>query len=258
MVAYYNEQDYLADTLVSLARQTVPLSRLVLVDNGSTDRSTEIARDTLREFVDLDIVYLAEAKPGQINAITAGLGLVETPFVMFCDADTYYPPQYVSELERLFDQGGDSTVLVMAGDVQADAQSLDGRLKRLKTYLVGRVLARQCHTGNYGLAFRTEAVRRAGGYSEAIWPYVLQDHELPHRVFAYGCGRVGINHWCRTSDRRTDSGAVRWDLTERLMYHLVPYRFKNWYFYQFLAPRLAARKMSHHNLRDTRDWERSE
>ena len=47
---------------------------------------------------------------------------------------------------------------------------------------------------------------------------------------------------------------MRWNLVERLTYALTPYAVKDWFFYDFLAPRLRARGMFEAGLR-VRDWE---
>jgi len=44
-VGFLNEEDYLATLLDSVAAQTRPPDRMLLVDDGSTDRSGQIARD---------------------------------------------------------------------------------------------------------------------------------------------------------------------------------------------------------------------
>jgi hypothetical protein len=122
--------------------------------------------------------------------------------------------------------------------------------------IIARLLPRQCHTGGYAQSFRTEALRRAGGFSETLWPYVLLDHEVMQRVFKHGAARYHSDHWCQPSPRRADRRNVRWTLAERLLYHATPFALKDWYFYRFLGPRLAARKLGHVNLRD-KSWERS-
>ena len=45
LIPFFNEQDYLATTIESLAAQTRS-ARLILIDNGSTDASAATARAT--------------------------------------------------------------------------------------------------------------------------------------------------------------------------------------------------------------------
>jgi glycosyltransferase involved in cell wall biosynthesis len=253
VVPYYNEAGFLPETLASLAAQTVRPLRIVLVDNASTDGSAALCGAFAAANLDLEVINVFEARPGQVHALERGIAEVDTPFTAICDADTYYPPQYLARAGVLFADGGAETVAVMALSVSGDSESLGSRLRRRKGMLASRLLRRQNHAGGYAMCFRTAALRAAGGYSRAAWPYVLKDQELAHRVGKLGRCRYDYRHWCRTSDRRADRSNVRWTLAERLLYHLTPYRFKDWFFYDFLARRLEARRLDDLNLR-TRTW----
>jgi hypothetical protein len=121
---------------------------------------------------------------------------------------------------------------------------------RLHKRTAAAVLPRQCHTGGAGQTFRTAALMAAGGYDADIWPYVLKDHELAHRVAKQGRLRLDPQLWCTPSDRRRDRTSVDWTLGERLAYHLTPFAAKDWLFYRFLARRFAARAQTDLRLRD--------
>jgi hypothetical protein len=111
-------------------------------------------------------------------------------------------------------------------------------------------LTRRALVGGHGQVLRTCALRRAGGFSARYWRYVLLDHEIINRVLRYGRCRYDYRLWCRPSRRRVDRSRVRWSIIERVLYFLTPERLQDWYFYEFLGPRLDRRNMSHLNLRD--------
>ena len=131
----------------------------------------------------------------------------------------------------------------------ADPESPEGRFQRLKGAAVGALLAKQCHTGGYGQIFRTEIVRKTGGYANAIWPFVLSDHEITHRMLKHGACAYHRDLWCRPSTRRGDRRRVSWTLFERLVYHVTPFALKDWFFYTFLWKRFEQRQMNITNLR---------
>ena len=255
VLPYYNEAQYLPTTLKSLANQTLRPVKLILVNNASTDGSLELAREALAGAEGIQAVYIDEPRPGQVHALEAGIDQVDTEFVAICDADTIYPPNYLSGADGLFRESGDDVVAVLAIGVAGDPAAPRNRFVRMKTAFMGALLSRQCHSGGYAHAFRTSALKKAGGYSKSRWPYVLKDHELMHRVNKLGRTRYDPTHICQASDRREDRGAVRWTLSERLLYHVTPYALKDWFFYTFLAARMERRKMDELSLRD-RPWER--
>jgi len=121
--------------------------------------------------------------------------------------------------------------------------------------IVSKILSKQVHTGGFGQAFRTTALRCAGGYSSALWPFMLEDHEVMHRVFKQGNSRYDFNLWCTPSNRRNDRTGVDWTLSEQLLYHATPFVLKDWFFYRFLAGRFGARGMHQVNLRE-KSWVR--
>ena len=256
VVAYYNEEAFLLRTLAAIATQTMPPAELILVDNASSDRSTEIARTFMAAHPAIRTRFLTEARPGQVNALETGIAAVSTEFVAICDADTWYPPHHLALADRQFRRAGPQTVAVMALGLAGDPHGLRARARRLVyAHVISRLLRYQCHTGGYGHAFRTAALKAAGGYATERWAFVLFDHELMHRVFSVGRARYHADLWCVSSDRRKDRASTRWSLTERIVYHATPFALKDWFFYSFLQPRFAARNLSGLNLRAERAWD---
>lgn len=256
IIPYFNEEAFLGATLDTLIGQTLRPFRLILVDNASTDRSAAICRERMQGVTGIETIHLHEPRPGKIHALERALATLDTDYVALADADTLYPPHYLALADRMMREGGERLAAVMAIDVYDDPQGLFARLRRmLYARGIARLLPRQTHTGGYGQLFRTEALRRAGSFSEKLWPYVLLDHEIMQRIFATGGeARYHFDLWCQPSPRRTDRTRVRWTLAERVLYHATPFALKHWYFYRFLAPRLAARKLGHVNLRE-KSWD---
>jgi glycosyltransferase involved in cell wall biosynthesis len=250
VIPYFNEKDYLPATLASLRAQTFRPFRLILVDNASTDGSAEICRSLLAASGDIIPAYLDETRPGKINALERGLAAVDTEFVAFCDADTYYPPHYLERCARIFDQSPPDVAAVMATDLPSSPRETRAKCRQLKAMLVSRLLAKQGHTGGFGQTFRTAALREAGGFSAELWPFVLEDHEVMQRVLKIGRARYDFDLWCIPSQRRNDREGVNWTLWERILYHTVPFVFKDWFFYNFLHKRFQARQLGQLNLRE--------
>lgn len=250
VVPYFNEERYIERTLESLLEQTLRPFKLILVNNGSSDSSESICRRVASRGDDVEVQFLDEHTPGQVHALESGIAEVDTDYVAICDADTFYPPHYLSLADSIFRRAGPGVVAVMAMDIYSGPDSLSARLARLKGLLVSRLLRYQCHTGGYGMCFNAEVLKRAGGYSRRAWPYVVKDHELVNRVLRLGRTVYSYELWCMPSNRRQDRGEVRWDLLERVLYHLTPFAMKEWYFHRFLGPRLHRRRQDELVLRN--------
>ncbi len=113
VVPFLNEEAYLDDLLSSLASQTRPPDRLVLVDDGSTDRSFEIASSFAathgyvtvhrrpQRAIDSDrLATAAELRAFQwaVDQLEVGWDVVAK-----VDADLLLPPAVLATLEHEFD-----------------------------------------------------------------------------------------------------------------------------------------------------------
>lgn len=88
IIACRNEEAAIGNTLKYIARQDYQGKiRTVIVDNGSTDQTAEIARKTGEEF-NLDLLLLREENPGKFHALNKALAYVDTEYVLTLDADT--------------------------------------------------------------------------------------------------------------------------------------------------------------------------
>lgn len=252
VIPFYNEEAFIGSTLSSLAAQRRTPDRFILVDNASTDASANVVRRFAAENPMCDVLILDEASSGKVAALNRGVEAVETAFVALCDADTLYPENYIARADALLRRP--NAVAALAFGVYGDMSASRAAFLRWKGRIAALAMPRQAHSRGYGQTFRTEALRAAGGYSRERWPFLAADHEIIHRVQMQGEIAYSAQHFCVTSPRRQDRRRIDWTLGERLLYHVTPNTRKDWFFYEFLAGRFAARAMFNTNLR-RRDWD---
>jgi glycosyltransferase involved in cell wall biosynthesis len=253
VLPYFNEVEYLPATLAALIAQDGAPFQLILVDNASTDGSGDLCRELLKGCRHITTIYLHEPRPGKTNALECGLARVDTEFVAFCDADTYYPPHYLRRCDEVFARAPKDVVAVMASRLSGPPRHGRPRLRQIKTMIRARIFTKQSLTGGFGQSFRTSALGAVGGFSTEIWPFVLEDHEIMQRIFKVGRSRYDFDLWCVPSMRRKNRKNVDWTYLELRMYGVVPFIFKDWYFYKFLHNRFAARNLDQVNLRE-KSW----
>ena len=253
LLPFYNEQGFIGRTVASLAAQTDRRFRLILVDNGSTDGGREEAMVAAASMPDIETTLIEEPTPGKIFALKAGLAEVTTPFVGTMDADTIYPPTYVAICLDVFETNP-KAACVIAATVEGNEGSLPHLLRRFRTSMYATLFRNRAHGGGCGQTFATADLRSVGGFDAAIWPYVLEDHEVICRVAERGRIVHGYHHYCSPSDRRADRRSVSWNRAERIAYKLMPRKFMHWYFYRFLAARFEARGKHNAALR-SQSWD---
>ena len=243
VLPYFNEEDYLARTLASIAAQTDRDFKLIMVDNASTDGSERVARGALAALAPSQVIWLFEDRPGKIHALRKGTGAANGDIVATLDADTIYPPDYVARIRREF-----------AADMGLAAVLAFGRPAGMKRAapmqrLHAALWPRKCHTGGYGQAFRRDLLVAAGGFDAERWPFVLEDHEIVHRIARHGTLAHPADHVCHPSDRRSDRSDCSWTVWERIQYKLLPDFAMKRFFYAYLAKRFTERGLSNIRLR---------
>jgi glycosyltransferase involved in cell wall biosynthesis len=237
LLPFHNEESFLKSILDVIAAQT-ELLELILIDNGSTDASCTIANDECRR-LGIRYILVHEPRRGKVHALSAGLSLVQTPFVATMDADTSYPPDYLAQAQRILRFR--CRVAAQAFYVRPQWKRWRRIVKATKLQLLTFFLPHQSHTGGAGQVFRSSALREAGGFDPARWALPLEDHEIVHRVSRFGRVGADFRFWCSPARREKDFARLRWTLSERITYHLMTPRLQVWFFYGFLGPRLRAR-----------------
>ena len=89
VVPIYNVEDYLGSCLESIADQTFTDLEVVLVDDGSPDRSGELAEDFARGRENWRVLHVENGGLGRARNI--GLDAAESDFVTFVDSDDVVP-----------------------------------------------------------------------------------------------------------------------------------------------------------------------
>ena len=109
IVIFLDEERFLAEAIDSVRAQTYPSWEIVLVDDGSSDRSTQIARDYAQRFPDR-IRYVEHPRHetrGMSAARNLGLAHARGQYVGFLDADDTWEPNKLREQVGLLDMRPD-------------------------------------------------------------------------------------------------------------------------------------------------------
>jgi cellulose synthase/poly-beta-1,6-N-acetylglucosamine synthase-like glycosyltransferase/peptidoglycan/xylan/chitin deacetylase (PgdA/CDA1 family) len=164
IVPAYNEQVGIERSVRSLAASDYPDFEVIVVDDGSADRTPEIVSE-----LDLDRVRLVrQDNAGKAAALNTGIELTAGEVVVMVDGDTLFEP---STLRRLVAPFADTEVAAVAGNTKVGNRiGLLGRWQHIE-YVIGFNLDRrmyemlQCTPTVPGAAgaFRRDALSEVGG-----------------------------------------------------------------------------------------------
>ena len=118
VIAAFNAERTIAETLGSIAAQTCRDFEVIVVDDGSTDRTAELVGDSAAGFPQL--VCIGQANRGQPAARNRGIAAARGRYVAFVDADDLWMPEKLERQVGYFDAHPE------AGLVYSDAEVFDG------------------------------------------------------------------------------------------------------------------------------------
>ncbi len=96
MMPVYNAERYIAQAIESVLAQSYPHWELIIVDDGSTDRSGQIAR----QYNDKRIRVFYQENAGEAAARNHALAQMRGELVAFIDADDFYLPNHLELIVR--------------------------------------------------------------------------------------------------------------------------------------------------------------
>ncbi|MCS7240704.1 MAG: glycosyltransferase family 2 protein [Candidatus Bipolaricaulota bacterium] len=222
-----NEEEFLEQTLKTIRAQTFKDYELIVVDNGSTDRSREIAA----RFADR---VLVEPQRGYDLALHRGISEAQGELIVQADADTLYPPHWLARMVQAFEGKG----VVCAYGPWAFRESPRWRkpleaglciVVQLLTHALGLP-----QTTGLNMGFRKEAYVQVGGYP-ALRRLSAIDVRLGLRLRRVGKVRFVPKMLVYTSNRAfRKRGALRhWLLMIRNFWDIVLHRDRltldHWY-----------------------------
>jgi glycosyltransferase involved in cell wall biosynthesis len=100
IVPAYNAEAYLAETLESVLKQDWEPLELLVVDNGSTDRTFAVAESFGRG---VRIISRSHGQPGATR--NSGIAAAQGEFLLHLDADDLLTPNSISTRMRYFPEG---------------------------------------------------------------------------------------------------------------------------------------------------------
>jgi len=204
LVPAYNEEEslpLLVERLSSIFREGGIDGEILIIDDGSTDRTGEIAEKLAQK--DSRIIAVGHRRRlGKSAAIRTGIPRCRGEYIVLMDADLQYTPEDIPKLISTLEEGYD-----VVNGWRKDRQ--DSWLRKLPSgiyNLVSRlVFDLQVHDYNSGLkAFRREVLDRMSLRSD-LHRYLLPlAHQMGFRV-----GEVPIRHFPRRYGKTKYGSSLR-------------------------------------------------
>lgn len=110
VIPLYNKQKYIEQTIRSVLNQTYKDYEVIVVDDGSTDDSFNLAS----QFQTNGVKVVRQCNQGVSSARNQGIGLASGEYIAFLDADDEWKCDYLASIDELVEQFGQSDLFVTA------------------------------------------------------------------------------------------------------------------------------------------------
>jgi len=108
LIPAYNAEELLAYTLQSATAQTWQRKEIIVIDDGSTDRTAEVAR----RFASKDVKVVSTANQGLSAAVNHGYKLSQGDYIQELDADDILAPDKIEKQLGALREGGSKRILL--------------------------------------------------------------------------------------------------------------------------------------------------
>jgi glycosyltransferase involved in cell wall biosynthesis len=166
VIPVYNEEEYLRDCLESIKKQELQPLEVLVIDNNSTDKSVQIAK----EYSFVKVFH--EKKQGVVYARNCGFNKAQGKIIGRIDADTRIDPKWVLVLEKIFKN---NKIGAVSGSVYYyDVLNSDLSYK-------------------FDLYFRKDLTKRLGGEAFLLGANMAITSELWNEIKSKTCNMKGVH-----------------------------------------------------------------
>jgi hypothetical protein len=124
----YNGAEYIEETLDSIMKSTRTPDEIIIVDDGSTDGSAEIACNKLQAYT-LKWQVISQINSGEATAVNVGVRGLQSDYLLIVNADDPIEPELILETTTALDLNADKVV------AYPDWNMIDKRGRKTRTVI---------------------------------------------------------------------------------------------------------------------------
>lgn len=185
LIPAYNEEKVIAKTIESALEIDYPKKEIIIIDDGSTDKTLLIAKKFQRD----NVKILHKENSGKATALNYGINFAKGEILTILDADTIAGKNSLKEIVKVFESSSD--IGGVAGNVKVRNKTNWLTWCQALEYVSGLQIARRAFDmfgaitivpGAMG-AFKANILKDAGGYDKDT---IVEDFDATIKVLKSG------------------------------------------------------------------------
>lgn len=175
IIPCYNAAPYLRETLLSLNKQTFKEFEVIIVDDGSTDNSYELANNLFKEFLFKGCVIRKpqNSSRGVSSSRNYGIKLAKGKWICFLDSDDLYNFQKLQIAFDIINKYTDNNIVALhhAYSIINEKSELIGQKVLSESVTIQNItpdLLKENTVCTSTVVVKREALLREGGFNESL------------------------------------------------------------------------------------------
>ena len=110
IICCYNSSSRIREVVEYLSKQIQIidfLSEIIIVDNASSDHTSELVKELISQYNFLEINLFLEKKPGLMHAREKGVNESKYEYLLYCDDDNFLSNNYVNSVYEIMSNNSD-------------------------------------------------------------------------------------------------------------------------------------------------------
>lgn len=164
VITSFNQGNMILEAVRSLCEQTVLPSKIIIVDDGSTDKTSLDILNAIKvdTTIPIPVIVIQQPNSGVSTARNTGIRKSETPLVLVLDGDDKVKPSYIEQVCKLLHENAS---MVAASSWMNTFGVLDSVICPSGGN-INKFLSRNCCPATHIL--RREVWEKSGGYDESM------------------------------------------------------------------------------------------
>jgi len=129
IIPLFNKENFIQNTLTSVLNQTCNDFEIIIVNDGSTDKSEE----KVLSFKDPRIRYFFKENDGVSTARNFGIEKAKSNYITFIDADDYWYPDFLQEMFGYINKFPEQKVFSAAIEIETSKKTIPSSYSIAKT-----------------------------------------------------------------------------------------------------------------------------